>query len=295
MGIRWGVVIAGALLAEVGIAALVFPVRFFVSEEAFISSVAPACLAMTLVFGFWAGVRARVKPVIHGTLVGVVAALLYIVLTIGQTLPPEFVISHFVKVAGGLAGGGLAAWRLGRVPAAPSRCSKGGRFALGSMAERRGALFAHVLEEGLHAIGGVLRGRQRAEHLHHRALLVADDEQPSALGVRDAALRPWAIGWRKRRNGFTHSACTELQEPCLHARARFRGSLRTARSHPATAIQHSIAILSERSGRARASGRFQLVVSRSSLVVRARSVLTTNDPRRTTNDEGLLVLRRRHV
>ncbi len=120
MGIRWGVVIAGALLAEVGIAALVFPVRFFVSEEAFISSVAPACLAMTLVFGFWAGVRARVKPVIHGALVGVLAALLYIVLTIGQTLPPEFVISHFVKVAGGLMGGGLAAWRLGHLRAARS-------------------------------------------------------------------------------------------------------------------------------------------------------------------------------
>ena len=58
------------------------------------------------------------KPVIHGTLVGVLAALIYIVLTIGQTLPPEFFISHFVKVAGGLPGGGLAAWRLSRVSAA---------------------------------------------------------------------------------------------------------------------------------------------------------------------------------
>lgn len=118
MRIRWGLVIAGALLAELGIAALVFPVRYFVSEQAFIDSVAPACLAMTLVFGFWAGVRARTKPVLHGGLVGVVAALAYILLTIGQTLPPEFMISHFVKVGGGLAGGGLAAWRLGRVPAA---------------------------------------------------------------------------------------------------------------------------------------------------------------------------------
>jgi putative membrane protein (TIGR04086 family) len=119
MGIRWRIVLIGALLAELGIAALVFPVRFFVSEEAFIDSVAPACLAMTLVFGFWAGVRARTKPVLHGTLVGVVAALLYIILTIGQTLPPEFLVSHVVKVVGGLAGGGLAAWRLGRA-AAPS-------------------------------------------------------------------------------------------------------------------------------------------------------------------------------
>lgn len=118
MGIRWGLVVAGAMLAELGIVALVFPVRFFVSEKAFIDSVAPACLAMTLVFGFWAGARARVRPVVHGTLVGVLAALIYIVLTIGQTLPPEFFIAHFVKIAGGLAGGVLAAWRLGRAPAA---------------------------------------------------------------------------------------------------------------------------------------------------------------------------------
>jgi putative membrane protein (TIGR04086 family) len=118
MGIRWKLVIFGAVLAEVGIAALVFPVRFFVGEEAFINSVSPACLAMTLVFGFWAGVRARAKAVLHGTMVGAVAALLYIVLTIGQTLPPEFMVAHFVKVVGGLAGGVLAAWRLRQVKAA---------------------------------------------------------------------------------------------------------------------------------------------------------------------------------
>ena len=118
MGIRWGLVIIGALLAEFGIAAVVFPVRFFVSEEAFLRSVAPTCLAMCLVFGFWAGVKARAKAVLHGTLVGVVAALLYLVLTIGQTLPPEFMVAHVVKVVGGLAGGVLAAWRLRQVKTA---------------------------------------------------------------------------------------------------------------------------------------------------------------------------------
>ena len=117
MGIRWWLVIVGAVLAEFGIAAVVFPMRFFVSEEAFLNSVAPACLAMTLVFGFWAGVRARTKALLHGGLVGVVAALLYIVLTIGQTLPPEFMVAHVVKVVGGLAGGALAAWRLRQLPA----------------------------------------------------------------------------------------------------------------------------------------------------------------------------------
>ena len=63
-GIRWGLVLGGALLAEVGIAALVFPVRFFVSEEAFVASVPPACLVMTLVFGWWAGARGTAGGVI---------------------------------------------------------------------------------------------------------------------------------------------------------------------------------------------------------------------------------------
>jgi putative membrane protein (TIGR04086 family) len=91
-------------------------VRLLVGEEAFIDSVAPACLAMTLVFGFWAGVRAKAKPVVHGGLVGAAAALLYMVLTIGQTLPPEFMVAHAVKVVGGLAGGALATWRMRRIP-----------------------------------------------------------------------------------------------------------------------------------------------------------------------------------
>jgi putative membrane protein (TIGR04086 family) len=117
MGIRWSIVLIGALLAEVGIAALVFPVRFFVSEDAFIQSVSPACLAMTLVFGFWAGVRARSTALLHGLLVGVVATVAYILLTIGQTLPPEFMVAHVMKLVGGVAGGALAAWRLGRAPA----------------------------------------------------------------------------------------------------------------------------------------------------------------------------------
>ena len=118
MRIRWGLILVGALLAELGIFAVVLPIRLLVSEEAFIDSVSPACLAMTLVFGFWAGARARVKPLVHGGLVGVVAALLYMILTIGQTLPPEFMVGHAMKVVGGLAGGALAAWRLARVPTA---------------------------------------------------------------------------------------------------------------------------------------------------------------------------------
>ena len=110
-GIRWGLVLGGALLAEVGIAALVFPVRFFVSEEAFVASVPPACLVMTLVFGWWAGARVPTRAVLHGALVGVAAAVLYILPTIGQTLPPAFLVAHVLKVVGGTAGGVIAARR----------------------------------------------------------------------------------------------------------------------------------------------------------------------------------------
>lgn len=111
-GIRWGLVLGGGLLTEVGIAALVFPVRFLAGEEAFLASVPPACLVMAVAFGWWAAARVPTRAVLHGALVGVAAAVIYIVLTIGQALPASFLVAHVLKVIGGTAGGAIAARRV---------------------------------------------------------------------------------------------------------------------------------------------------------------------------------------
>src|SRR5688572_31213637 len=64
---------------------------------------------------------------------------------------------------------------------------------------RRRTLFAHVLEERVHAVGGGSCRVQGAEHLHHRTLLVAYDKEPPLLCVLDDSVRYRTLGgWRKR-------------------------------------------------------------------------------------------------
>ena len=102
--IRWGLALLGGFLAEAGVFAVV-PVALRFGEQAPLYVIPPTCLVMTFVFGFWVARRAGSRFVLHGTLVGVVAALIYIGLTVGQPLPLAYVVSHFLKVFGGMAGG----------------------------------------------------------------------------------------------------------------------------------------------------------------------------------------------
>lgn len=102
--IRWGLALLGGFLAEAGIFA-VMPIALRFGDQAPLYVIPPTCLGMTFVFAFWVGRRAGSHFVLHGTLVGLVAALIYIGLTVGQTLPLAYVVSHFLKVLGGMAGG----------------------------------------------------------------------------------------------------------------------------------------------------------------------------------------------
>jgi hypothetical protein len=102
--IRWGLALLGGFLAEVGIFA-VMPIALQFGDRVPLYVIPPTCLVMTFVFAFWVGRRAGSRFVLHGTLVGLVAALIYIGLTVGQTLPLAYVVSHFLKVLGGMAGG----------------------------------------------------------------------------------------------------------------------------------------------------------------------------------------------
>ena len=114
--IRWGLAVIGGLLAEVGIFAIVLPVAVAFGQQALVYAVPPACLVMTFLCAVWVGRRVASRHVLHGTLVGVVAAVSYIALTLGQTLPFAYLVSHFLKVAGGMAGGFVAARQLERGP-----------------------------------------------------------------------------------------------------------------------------------------------------------------------------------
>jgi putative membrane protein (TIGR04086 family) len=106
--VRWIRVVVAALLAEVVLMAIAIPVTLWVGQTPLLYVIPPACFLATLVFGRWAAQKAGADFILHGTLVGVVAALLYIGLTWGQTLPMAYLVSHGLKIIGGAVGGFLA-------------------------------------------------------------------------------------------------------------------------------------------------------------------------------------------
>ena len=55
--------------------------------------------------------------ILPGTVVGVVAALIYIALTRGQPEPFAYIVTHALKVVGGACGGSVAQRR--RLPSPP--------------------------------------------------------------------------------------------------------------------------------------------------------------------------------
>ena len=124
--IRWGLVVAAALLTELSVIAIFFilllgatlagvpeiasPLSPLDYADALVSS-----FAMVLVFTLWLGRRIESDFVLHGVLVGVVATLLFVALSFGMSgslaEPALYWVAHGLKILGGATGGLLAARR----------------------------------------------------------------------------------------------------------------------------------------------------------------------------------------
>jgi|SRR5208337_5553508 len=111
--LRWGRVIVGGVSAELAVFAIVFPVLHFFGQRAFLVSILVASVAMPFLFALWVCRRVNSNFVLHGVLVGVVAALMYVIVAWGQPEPPVYKIAHGLKLVGGLLGGVVAALRAG--------------------------------------------------------------------------------------------------------------------------------------------------------------------------------------
>ena len=118
--LRWANILIGGFLAELCVFAVVFPALWLFGQQAFLASILLASAVMPFVFGAWVGRSAGSRFVIHGALVGLVAALIYTALAWGQTQPLLYKISHIVKILGGMAGGMVAARRRSGAIANPS-------------------------------------------------------------------------------------------------------------------------------------------------------------------------------
>ena len=98
-------------MAELAVFAIVFPVLHFFGERAFLASILIASFAMPFVFALWVGRGLSSRFVLHGTLVGIVAALFYLAIAWGQPQPLLYQIAHGLKIVGGAAGGLIASRR----------------------------------------------------------------------------------------------------------------------------------------------------------------------------------------
>jgi hypothetical protein len=118
--IHWGLVLLGGLLAEVAI----FVVFFVLLAAAALAGVPELArpestldlidamvsgFLMTFLITMWVGKRIESGFVLHGALIGVVGALLFttliFVLTGSPAQHPLYLVTHGLKVVGGIVGG----------------------------------------------------------------------------------------------------------------------------------------------------------------------------------------------
>jgi|SRR5215470_11822169 len=125
MRIYWIRVIVAAVLLEVGLVAITLGISPFVEVQAILPFVAPVVFVVAFPFGMWVARKPVAGFVLHGTLVGVVATLIYFGIVIGQLGslrpaieaygPVSFFLANALKILGCVAGS-YATGR-GRVPA----------------------------------------------------------------------------------------------------------------------------------------------------------------------------------
>ena len=115
--LRWGRILLGGLLAEMLLVLAVIPIQATGGSEQALTVVAVGGSFVALLLVAWWLCRSVSSPVLHGVLMGVVAAALYLGLQLIATAfapePPEipavYYVAHVLKLAGGALGGWLAA------------------------------------------------------------------------------------------------------------------------------------------------------------------------------------------
>jgi hypothetical protein len=119
--LRLGRILLGGFLAELFVFAIVFPVLYLLGQRAFLASILIASFLMPFVFALWVARSIESRFVVHGALVGVVAALFYLAIAWGQPQPLLYKVAHGLKIVGGAAGGLVASRRkAGQRPVAQS-------------------------------------------------------------------------------------------------------------------------------------------------------------------------------
>ena len=106
--IHWGRIIAGGLLAEVALILAIVPAGMKLGEAFLHYTAGPGSFIFCFLGALWVCRRVESRFVLHGVLVGVVAAIIYVALTKAQPEPLAYIVAHVLKLAGGALGGFVA-------------------------------------------------------------------------------------------------------------------------------------------------------------------------------------------
>ena len=109
--IRWVRIVVAAVLVEVVLLGMAIPLNMSESGRAILLAIViPLCVLGAFIGGWWAARGAGGLFLLHGLLVGVIAALIYAVLTWKVSLPTPYIVANYLKLLGGAAGGVTAQW-----------------------------------------------------------------------------------------------------------------------------------------------------------------------------------------
>lgn len=106
--IHWGRILLGGLLAEVALIIAIVPLGLRLGDTFLHYAAPPGSLITCFLAALWVGRRIESRFILHGTLVGVVAALIYVGLTGAQPEPLAYIVAHALKLVGGACGGFVA-------------------------------------------------------------------------------------------------------------------------------------------------------------------------------------------
>jgi len=109
--IHWGRILLGGLLAEVALILAIVPLGIRLGGNFLQYTAPPGSFITCFLAALWVCRRIESHFILHGTLVGVVAALIYVALSRAQPEPFVYIMAHALKLAGGACGGFIAQQR----------------------------------------------------------------------------------------------------------------------------------------------------------------------------------------
>jgi putative membrane protein (TIGR04086 family) len=115
--IHWGRILIGGLLAEVALILAIVPLGLRLGDNFLHYTAPPGSFVMCFLGALWVCRRIESHFILHGTLVGVVAALIYVALTRAHSEPFAYIVAHVLKLVGGVCGGFVAQQRRSPSPA----------------------------------------------------------------------------------------------------------------------------------------------------------------------------------